>query len=78
MQASLMVSKDLRVVQSFEELEGSFEPGEQFSFGAVLHHCPSSIYHPTHVKSASKEAEDDAMSYLWNLVLPWSESDYLG
>ncbi|GAB4859121.1 hypothetical protein Ancab_010586 [Ancistrocladus abbreviatus] len=33
---SLMVSKDLRVVQSFEELEGIFEPGEQFSFGAIL------------------------------------------
>ncbi|GAB4828493.1 hypothetical protein Ancab_039331 [Ancistrocladus abbreviatus] len=32
----------------------------------VLHHCPSSIYHPTHVRSASKEAEDDAMSYLGN------------
>ncbi|GAB4828486.1 hypothetical protein Ancab_039324 [Ancistrocladus abbreviatus] len=58
---SLMVSKDLRVVQSFLELEGTFEPGEQFSFGPPplsFQYLPS-----THVKSASNEAEDVATSY---------------
>ncbi|XP_062015351.1 uncharacterized protein LOC133731919 isoform X1 [Rosa rugosa] len=33
----LKVSKDLRVEQSFEDLEASFEPGEEFSFDAVVH-----------------------------------------
>jgi hypothetical protein len=27
----------LRVEQSFEDLEASFEPGEKFSFDAVVH-----------------------------------------
>ncbi|XP_050369799.1 uncharacterized protein LOC126787921 [Argentina anserina] len=34
---SLKVSKDLRVEQSFEDLEASFEPGEEFCFDAVVH-----------------------------------------
>ncbi|XP_075511923.1 uncharacterized protein LOC142547486 [Primulina tabacum] len=32
----LTVGKDLRVVQSFEELEAQFEPGEVFTFDAVI------------------------------------------
>ncbi|KAL6976161.1 hypothetical protein U1Q18_024951 [Sarracenia purpurea var. burkii] len=32
----LTVSKDLRVEQSFEDLEASFEPGDQFSFNVVV------------------------------------------
>ncbi|KAF9611696.1 hypothetical protein IFM89_034879 [Coptis chinensis] len=32
----LNVTKDLRVEQSFEELEASYEPGEEFSFDAIL------------------------------------------
>ncbi|KAF2321952.1 hypothetical protein GH714_004793 [Hevea brasiliensis] len=32
----LKVSKDLRVEQSFEDLEDTFEPDEEFSFDAVL------------------------------------------
>ncbi|XP_015868651.3 uncharacterized protein LOC107406063 [Ziziphus jujuba] len=32
----LKVSKDLRVEQSFEDLEAMFEAGEEFSFSAVL------------------------------------------
>uniref|UniRef100_A0A5B7BV09 peptidylprolyl isomerase n=1 Tax=Davidia involucrata TaxID=16924 RepID=A0A5B7BV09_DAVIN len=30
------VSKDLRVEQSFEDLEATFEPGDQFSFDAIV------------------------------------------
>ncbi|PSS32807.1 Trigger factor like [Actinidia chinensis var. chinensis] len=33
---SLAVTKDLSVEQSFEDLEAAFEPGDQFSFDAVL------------------------------------------
>ncbi|XVF37603.1 hypothetical protein REPUB_Repub20aG0023900 [Reevesia pubescens] len=33
---SLAVTKDLRVVQSFEDLEEMFEPDENFSFDAVI------------------------------------------
>ncbi|KAH0992150.1 hypothetical protein GBA52_003633 [Prunus armeniaca] len=33
----LKVRKDLRVEQSFEDLEVAFEPGEDFSFDAVIH-----------------------------------------
>ncbi|KAH7857325.1 hypothetical protein Vadar_011317 [Vaccinium darrowii] len=32
----LAVSKDLRVEQSFEDLEAEFEPGDEFSFDAVV------------------------------------------
>ncbi|KAK9288129.1 hypothetical protein L1049_016577 [Liquidambar formosana] len=32
----LKVGKDLRVEQSFEDLEVTFEPGEEFSFDAVI------------------------------------------
>ncbi|GMP55138.1 hypothetical protein CsSME_00020047 [Camellia sinensis var. sinensis] len=32
----LTVSKDLRVEQSFEDLEAMFEPGDQFSFDVVV------------------------------------------
>ncbi|KAF8402332.1 hypothetical protein HHK36_013286 [Tetracentron sinense] len=32
----LKVTKDLRVEQSFEELEEKFDPGEEFSFDAVI------------------------------------------
>ncbi|XP_010268222.1 PREDICTED: uncharacterized protein LOC104605239 isoform X2 [Nelumbo nucifera] len=32
----LKVGKDLRVDQSFEELEASFEPGEEFGFDATI------------------------------------------
>ncbi|XP_073046553.1 uncharacterized protein [Primulina eburnea] len=32
----LTVGKDLRVLQSFEELEAQFEPGEVFTFDAVI------------------------------------------
>ncbi|KAK9929303.1 hypothetical protein M0R45_026406 [Rubus argutus] len=35
--AGLEVGKDLRVEQSFEDLEASFEPGEKLSFDAVIH-----------------------------------------
>lgn len=37
MQEGLKVRKDLRVEQSFEDLEVAFEPGEDFSFDAVIH-----------------------------------------
>lgn len=30
------VGKDLRVLQSFEELEAQFEPGDIFTFDAVI------------------------------------------
>ena len=30
------MTKDLSVEQSFEDLEATFEPGDQFSFDAVL------------------------------------------
>ncbi|KAL6293988.1 hypothetical protein ACE6H2_002130 [Prunus campanulata] len=33
----LNVRKDLRVEQSFEDLEVAFEPGEDFSFDAIIH-----------------------------------------
>lgn len=36
MQEDLKVSKDLRVEQSFEDLEELFEPDEKFSFDAVI------------------------------------------
>lgn len=36
MQEDLKVSKDLRVEQSFEDLEELFEPDEKFSFHAVI------------------------------------------
>lgn len=36
MQEDLKVSKDLRVEQSFEDLEKLFEPDEKFSFDAVI------------------------------------------
>ncbi|XAR54730.1 hypothetical protein NMG60_11029995 [Bertholletia excelsa] len=34
--AGLRVSKDLRIEQSFEDLEAVFEPGQEFSFDAVV------------------------------------------
>jgi len=37
LQESLKVSSDLRVEQSFEDLETTFEEGEKFSFDVVLH-----------------------------------------
>lgn len=36
-QESLIVGTDLRVEQSFEDLETTFEEGEKFSFDVVLH-----------------------------------------
>jgi len=36
LQESLIVSKDLRVEQSFEDLETTFVEGEKFSFDVVL------------------------------------------
>jgi hypothetical protein len=36
LQESLKVSSDLRVKQSFEDLETTFEEGEKFSFDVVL------------------------------------------
>ena len=36
LQECLIVSKDLRVEQSFEDLETTFEEGEKFSFVVVL------------------------------------------
>lgn len=36
LQESLKVSNDLRVEQSFEDLETAFEAGEKFSFDVVL------------------------------------------
>lgn len=36
LQEGFKVSNDLRVDQSFEELEDMFEPDEEFSFDAVL------------------------------------------
>ncbi|KAG6751208.1 hypothetical protein POTOM_045727 [Populus tomentosa] len=36
LQEGLKVSKDLRVEQSFEDLEDAFEPDEKFSFDAVI------------------------------------------
>lgn len=35
-QEGLAVSKDLRVEQSFEDLEAAFEPGGNFRFDAVV------------------------------------------
>ncbi|MCE0480676.1 hypothetical protein HAX54_037712 [Datura stramonium] len=36
----LTVSKDLQIEQSFEDLEGIFEPGDPFTYGAIVqrHH----------------------------------------
>ncbi|KAJ6810950.1 uncharacterized protein M6B38_156175 [Iris pallida] len=34
----LKVTKELRVEQSFEELEAAFVPGKDFSFDATIHH----------------------------------------
>lgn len=36
LQEGIKVSKDLRVEQSFEDLENEFEPGEEFRFDAVV------------------------------------------
>lgn len=36
LQEGLKVGKDLRVEQSLEDLEETFEPGEKFSFDAVI------------------------------------------
>ncbi|WJZ88256.1 hypothetical protein VitviT2T_007575 [Vitis vinifera] len=36
LQEGIKVSKDLRVEQSFEDLEDAFEPGEEFRFDAVV------------------------------------------
>lgn len=36
LQEGLKVGKDLRVEQSFEDLETTFEAGETFSFDAVI------------------------------------------
>lgn len=36
LQEGLIVSKDLRVHQSFEDLEAMFEAGEKFRFEAVI------------------------------------------
>ncbi|WVZ65549.1 hypothetical protein U9M48_014894 [Paspalum notatum var. saurae] len=33
----LTASKDLKVEQSYEELEAAFEPGKEFCFGATIH-----------------------------------------
>ena len=37
MQEGLEVRKDLRVEQSFEDLEDAFEAGENFRFDAVIY-----------------------------------------
>lgn len=36
LQEGIKASKDLRVEQSFEDLEDVFEPGEEFRFDAVV------------------------------------------
>ena len=36
MQEGLKVGKDLRIEQSFEDLEEAFEPDETFNFDAVV------------------------------------------
>ena len=36
LQEGIKVSKDLRVEQSFGDLEDAFEPGEEFRFDAVV------------------------------------------
>lgn len=35
-QEGLKVSKDLKVEESFEELEAGFKPGEAFAFSATI------------------------------------------
>lgn len=35
-QEGLKVTKDLKVEQSFEDLEATFQPGKNFSFDAIL------------------------------------------
>lgn len=32
----MKITEDLRVAQSFEELEATFEPGKEFSFDAII------------------------------------------
>ena len=37
LQEKLDTSKNLKVLQSYEELEAAFEPGKEFCFDAAVH-----------------------------------------
>jgi hypothetical protein len=37
LQEGLNASRNLKVLQSYEELEAAFEPGKEFCFDAVIH-----------------------------------------
>jgi hypothetical protein len=37
LQEGLSASKNLKVLQSYEELEAAFEPGKEFCFDATVH-----------------------------------------